>query len=114
MIYQESYIQDIISRLRELDPIKIVLFGSRATGNYHEDSDFDILIVLNINSIPNTYDEKIDLKLEVRKKLRDIGKKIPIDLIVYTIPEYNSFMKATSSFANDLVKTGRIIYEKAS
>ena len=42
--------QEAIQRLMEIiikkvDPDKIILFGSRATENFHKDSDFDLCIL---------------------------------------------------------------------
>ena len=31
--------------VREIDPDRIILFGSRARGDYKEDSDYDILVI---------------------------------------------------------------------
>ena len=33
--------------IAHLNPQKIILFGSRATGNTHEDSDWDLLVVVD-------------------------------------------------------------------
>ena len=112
--FEDSYIQDIVNQLKTLDPIQISLFGSRAADNYQEDSDIDILIVLNIDTVPNTYDDKIDLKLKVRKTIRSISKEVAIDLLVYTIPEYKDFMDTASSFAQEITQKGIVLYEKAS
>ena len=112
--FKDSYISDIVKQLKTLDPIQISLFGSRATDNYREDSDIDILIVLNINTVPNTYDDKIDLRLQVRKTIRSISKEVAIDLLVYTIPEYKELIDTASSFAQEITQKGIVLYEKAS
>ena len=114
MLELESYLPDLISSLIGLDPVKIIVFGSYVNGDLHEDSDLDLLIVLNKNYIPKTYEEKMELKAAVRKTIRKINQKVPIDLLVYTIPEYNEIIKDMGSFLKEIHQTGKIIYEKAS
>ena len=110
----EEQINTLVDKLLELDPVKIIAFGSYANGDMNEDSDLDLLIVLNINTIPQTYEEKMDLKVEIRKKIREINKKIPIDILVYTLPEYNEIKKNMGSFLKEIHQTGKLLYEKAS
>ena len=110
----EEQINTLVDKLLELDRVKIIAFGSYANGDMNEDSDLDLLIVLNINTIPQTYEEKMDLKVEIRKKIREINKKIPIDILVYTLPEYNEIKKNMGSFLKEIHQTGKLLYEKAS
>ncbi len=109
----QTYIPIILERLKQVNPKLIIIFGSAVSDNHTAESDLDILIVLNINKIPATYDEKLKLKLAVRKALYDINEKIPIDILVFTIPEYEGFIANNSSFSREIEKTGKIIYEKA-
>jgi len=46
---------------------RLSLFGSRATGNYHEDSDYDILIIIPQN------EWNLSLKMEIENVLLDAG-----------------------------------------
>lgn len=110
----EKQIKHIVDSLLDMDPIKIIAFGSYASNEMHEDSDLDLLIVLNIHKIPQTYEEKMDLKVEIRKRIREINRQIPIDIIVYTLPEYNEITKNMSSFLREIHQSGKLIYEKAS
>jgi len=109
----EEYKKNILNALIKTDPLKIILFGSIASGLFTEDSDFDMVIILNIPDLPNNYEEKLAMKLTIRKALGDLSFKIPIDLIVYTIPEYEEIKKMNTSFYQELVKTGEVLYEKA-
>ena len=109
-----SYIPEIIEALKDLDPKKIIIFGSYTRDEINIDSDLDLLIVLNSQSIPQTYEEKLNLKLKVRRALREINHKIPIDILVFTIPEYKELMKDMGSFFKEIHESGKTIYEKAS
>jgi predicted nucleotidyltransferase len=108
------YLQEIQNRLRTINVKKILLFGSSATGDMREDSDIDILVVLDEDYTPQTYDEWMEVKLKVRKILRDINEKIAIDLLVYTSPQYEQLLGNMNSFQREIHKNGRVLYEKAS
>ncbi len=109
-----EYIEQVVSKLRGLDPYKIILFGSQASGRYTEGSDIDLLIILDSKVIPKTYEEKMNKKLTVRNKIIETNEHVPIDLIVYTKAEYDIIEKEKVSFINEINKTGKILYEKAS
>jgi len=66
--------QKIIKRLMPLNPDKIILFGSYAYGTPNEDSDLDILVIMN------NYKNKWDEKARIRKALSDI--RISKDILV--------------------------------
>ena len=109
-----KYSLEAIESLKKIKPMKILVFGSAATLNLHKDSDLDFLIVLDNNNIPETYEEKLALKMEVRKCLKKFNKIIPIDLLVYTIPEYEELKRINSSFYREIHSSGKVVYEKAS
>ena len=110
----DRYIQDALKLLEAIDPVKVILFGSSAKLNATSDSDLDFLVVLNEDKLPTTYEEKLGLKVRVREALLSLNNKIAIDLIVYTIPEYDEFRKIDSAFCKDIHDNGKLIYEKAS
>ena len=66
--------QKIVQRLKPLSPDKIILFGSYAYGKPNENSDLDILVIVN------NYKNKWDEKSKIRKALRDI--RISKDILV--------------------------------
>jgi len=49
---------------------RVVLFGSRARGDFREDSDWDLLVIVD-----GSYDKETirDFKLKVRRALIDLG-----------------------------------------
>jgi predicted nucleotidyltransferase len=110
----EQYIHSIIEKLKEIDIYKVLLFGSCASGNVQEDSDIDLLIVLDEDVMPTSYDEWLEIKMKARRLLRDINNKIGLDLLVYTKPQYEMIQKEMNSFRKEIHETGKIIYEKAS
>lgn len=108
------YLNGILDKLKELNVYKIILFGSLASNAANEDSDIDLLIVLNDTHLPGTYEERMNIKLNVRKKLREINKKVPIDLLVYTLPQYDIIRNNMNSFFKEIHTHGKVLYERAS
>ena len=110
----KSYIDQIKTQLKEIDPYKIILFGSLSKDLESPNSDIDLLVILDSNNISQNYQEKMENKMLVRRCIYNISKQIPIDLIVYTKKEYEIIKNNKNSFFKDIEKTGKILYEKAS
>lgn len=108
----DSYLVEIVENLRVIDPLKIVVFGSRAKGTFTEESDIDLVVVLNSQEIAQNFNEKMEKKMLVRDCIREINKKVPIDLIVFTKAEFDILKKGKVSFVNEINKSGKVIYEK--
>ena len=106
-------IHDIVSRLIALDPYRIVLFGSVASGTEELGSDIDLLVILDSEKISQTYEERMQSRLMVRKSLFAVNKHVPIDLIVYTKGEYELLQRQSPSFLQEIESTGKTLYEKA-
>ena len=109
-----DYLPEVVRLLLRVNPERIVVFGSTAKNETHVDSDLDLLVVLDSDEIPRTYEEKLDLRVSVRRAVHSINRDIPIDLIVYTRAEYEGLMADKGSFLRELAETGKTIYEKAS
>jgi predicted nucleotidyltransferase len=89
--------------IKEYQPEKIVLFGSLAEGKTHEWSDIDMLIVKQTSLRP------IDRCLEL---FQLIQPKVGIDLFIYTSDEIETLLNEKYSFLLDILKRGRVMYEK--
>ena len=102
MITQEQ-IKSIAGRIVEnINPEKIILFGSYADGKPNEDSDIDLLIVQDT-------DKPINKRaLEVRRCLR--GLKIPMDILVYTSDEFKDQLASKYSFISSITEKGIVLY----
>ena len=90
--------------IENINPESIVLFGSLAHDNEHEDSDIDLLVV---------WDEKAEL---TNIKRRIILRKIigivdsPLDILTCTTAELNKALEDKNSFTSQIVKEGELIY----
>jgi len=103
-------LQTVVGRIRKcLDPLgpkKVILFGSYAHGTPGEDSDIDLIVVLDKEAIPATYKERMTNRLLVRRALDALNRKYALDLLVYTIPEWKEFQDLGSAFSREVTSRG--------
>ena len=96
-------IKEVIDRIvKNINPEKIILFGSYASGNPGEDSDLDILVIKEMKM------PRYKRSREVKKYLR--GMKIPIDVIVYTKKEIKEWEGTKTAFISQAIKQGKVLY----
>lgn len=106
-----KYIEQVTESLKELNPHLILLFGSYAYGTPHKDSDIDLLVVTSDDFIPQSFNERIKISLNVKKHIYEINKQVAVDLLVYTKPMYAKFVELQSLFAQEILHNGKILYE---
>ncbi|CAN2039513.1 Nucleotidyltransferase domain-containing protein [Candidatus Magnetomoraceae bacterium gMMP-15] len=98
--------EEIIDSLKFQKPYKIIVFGSYAYGTPNDESDIDLLVVLNQKGMSSSYKMILQNKKKISKNLRGLRKKIPVDLLVYTKDEWKQLKKFESSFIETIEKTG--------
>jgi predicted nucleotidyltransferase len=106
MKLDEGLKNQLKERLKQLDPEKVILFGSYAYGQPHLDSDIDLIVVLKDISMPTNFKENIQIYLKVSSVIRDLKRRFPIDIIVYTKPMYEKFSKLDSNFSKEIFSKG--------
>jgi len=79
------------------DFVKIILFGSYAKGNFHEDSDIDIAVILK------DYDNLIDIQLNLMRLRRKIDSRIEPH------PFREKDFNLTNPLVNEIMKHGQDI-----
>lgn len=99
----------IKKKLDELKPYKAILFGSHAYGIPHENSDIDLIVVLDKDEMPKNFSERIKNYSQVKKYFKSVIKDIPMDILVYTKQEWNHFIKSDSSFSREILTKGKLI-----
>ncbi len=106
---KEQLLKDIRSKMEPINPYKVIVFGSAISDKFHKDSDIDLVVILNKKGIAKTYKERIENRKLVSRLLRDLRKKIPIDLFVYTKDEWELLQKSGSTFYKEIEEKGRVI-----
>jgi predicted nucleotidyltransferase len=104
-----NYLTELKNILTELNPYKAVLFGSYADGEVGDNSDIDLIVVLDKEGIPKDFDERVANYSFVKKYFTFLKRKVPMDLIVYTRQEWDNFMKADNSFTREVLKKGKVL-----
>ena len=88
---------------REFHPRKIVLFGSYAYGKPTEDSDVDLLVIMN-----RTRDRGERMSVRIRHA---IPRDFPLDLLVRTPSDVAKRLRWRDPFICELSQKGKILYE---
>ncbi len=86
-----------------LDPEQIILFGSHAYGEPNDDSDIDLLIIVSDSDQPRYRRSR-----QAHKVLRGIG--VPKDILVMTRAEVDRKAQVTTSFINQALLEGKVLY----
>ncbi len=103
----KELIEDVKNRLvKTYNPVAIYLFGSYAWGAPTEDSDLDLLIVVD-ESHEKTYERP-------RHGQRALfGMGISKDMIVYTKDEFEKYANDVTSLCYKIKRFGKMIYARA-
>ena len=113
MQHIDSILDEVIIRLRAVGLEKLILFGSYAHGTPNDDSDIDLLVVTNGQTIPQTFKEKNAIYQKFAGRITAIQKKVPIDMIVHTKAMHEKFIDMKSIFSRRIISEGKILYENS-
>lgn len=101
----EDTLKEIIKRIvEEVDPDKVILFGSRVKNESAKWSDYDICVLKSDKVKRNELEKRIYLKL--------FGIGVPVDVIVETTERFEELKENKFLIYHEIAKYGRIIYEK--
>ena len=101
----KTEIHALVERIgAEFRPEKVILFGSHAYGTPSEDSDVDLLVIMDHRS------SGIAQALEIVRRVRS---RIPVDLVVRTPQEMRKRLEWNDFFLKEVVKRGEVLYESA-
>lgn len=99
--------RELVERIKAAGKVdKILLFGSAATGTAGPDSDIDLIVVLDRDTIPGNYRERSINYLQISRAIRTFEKQHPIDLLVYTRPEFEMIKNNGSLFVRRVLREG--------
>ena len=106
MTVPDETLRHIVTRIVQVaSPVRVILFGSAATGNMTVDSDIDLLVVES--QVSNTRQESIRL----RAALEDVP--LPIDVIVMSRERFDETKDVIGGIAYPAHRYGKVLYEAA-
>jgi predicted nucleotidyltransferase len=102
----EEALAEIVRRIvTALHPEKVILFGSYVYGTPSDDSDVDLLVILNSRARP------VDRYLAVSRLLRP--RPFPLDILVKTPEEITQALRKGDTFIREIMSQGRMLYERS-
>jgi len=101
----DKNLEKITSLIRNIvEPEKVVLFGSRANGQFRVDSDYDICIVLKDDQYPHEVVKKI------YRAIYRSGIHEPIDVIAVVSDKFKEHSHDEGYIYKDIAQNGITIY----
>ena len=102
----DPWLPAIVGRIvRLVDPAQIVLFGSRARGTAREDSDYDVLVV--VDELP----ARRETRLAIRRALADLG--LALDIVVAASAELAADRRGPRGIVQWAAEQGLVVYQRA-
>ena len=103
----EEMMSEIKHRLvRTYDPIAIYIFGSYAWGSPDEESDLDLLVVVD-----HLTQDRFKTMTDGYRALTNL--KLSKDILVYSKKEFDQCASDVTSICNRILREGKMIYGKA-
>jgi uncharacterized protein len=103
----DSIISEVVRRLVNVyHPLKVYLFGSYAWGEPREESDLDLLVIV----------DQSDQKIHHRSVLGEralMGLMIDRDILVYTQKEFDERAKSKTSMFHQIKMQGKCLYARS-
>jgi predicted nucleotidyltransferase len=103
-----DFLDEIKTRLvKTYDPVEIYLFGSHAWGTPNDESDIDLLVVVEKSDEPKRFKRSLigyDALLDLR---------VANDVVIYTEAEFEDISKDLTSLACKVKRFGKRIYARS-
>jgi len=97
-------LEEITKRLvKEFNPESIFLFGSHVWGNPDNDSDLDLLVIVNQSGLSPSKRASLAYRC-----LRDIS--YPLDILVKTRKEIERFSSVPAALECQILQKGKLLY----
>ncbi len=103
-LLDNALLSEIVRRIvHEAHPERVILFGSRARGDYRQESDIDLLVVAE-DARPRALRASA-----LYGALSDI--LIPMDILVYRPEEIEEWKNVPQAFVTTAIREGSVLYE---
>jgi uncharacterized protein len=105
MLQSDSRLAEIVRRLVEtFHPVRIYLFGSKARGEGGQDSDYDLMVLVNdLQAMPQIRGSKM-----AYEALRGTG--VAADVLVWSQSSFDSRLHLVTSLPATIKKEGVLLY----
>ncbi len=103
MISQAAIRRYVQQLAREFSPERVILFGSYATGKATEDSDVDLLVIMQ-HEKPRNVEQAVEIGIRLHARF-------PLDLLVRRPTELRRRLEEGDSFLRDAVTDGKVLYQ---
>ena len=98
-------LKDVVAKIvSAVQPDRIILFGSHASGKANMSSDLDIHVIADSNA------PRYKRSIPIYKALS--GLLVPKDIVVYTQEEIDEWRDVPQAFITTVIANGKVIYEK--
>lgn len=105
MKFSEDKLKAVTQKIVEkFQPEKVILFGSRATGEAQAGSDVDLLIIKDTDQSTREIAKEIDGAI--------FPRPFPIDLIVYTPQQFKQAQEEGDFFILEVLNKGKVVYAR--
>ena len=95
----QAVVGQIVARFH---PQKVILFGSYADGSQTEDSDVDLLVVMEAAEQPLHAAARIAAAID---------HPFPLDIVVWTPARLNESLERKGAFVTGVMEQGVVLYE---
>jgi uncharacterized protein len=106
----EEFLSDMVQAIvREVDPERIYLFGSRARGEARQDSDVDLLIVVR-----EPFGPEHSRFQEINRVYRALSSfRIPNDVLLYSSDEFAKWSQSLNHVVGRCSREGKLLYARS-
>ncbi len=104
---RDPALRDLVEQIVDrADPLQIWLFGSRARGDAHEDSDYDRLIVVDDSWPPE--------KESVREAYKLVeGRRVPVDPFLLRRSTFEEKKRLIGTLSHEVLCDGKLLYARS-
>jgi len=97
-------LDEVVQSIKQVHPeCTVILFGSYARGDVHDDSDLDICVL-----VPELRYNRVNMRVDARSAIRE-DFPLPIDVLLYTHDEFEESAKKKSRMQYQIKNEGLVL-----